>query len=112
MYIHNLAAITGEDVYYDPNFLIMIESHFTYLRGLDSVISQTVEPAIAHKYEGDFNGLLNHLNIPKKYHNIIVRFNNLACTNDYTRDMLTFYVPSITEIDLIKSIYETRKTKL
>ena len=112
MNIHELATDAGEDVYYDHDFMIMIESHFTYLRDLQTTTRQTVEPAIAHKYQGDFNGLLNYMRIPKQYHNIILRFNGMRCTGDYTREHLYFLVPDINEIDLIKSIYETRNTKL
>lgn len=111
MYIHQLALDAGEDIYHDPDFQIMIESYFTYLRGLTSTVSQSVEPAIGHKYEGDFYGLLSYLKVPKKYHNIILRFNGLHCTGDYMRDRLSIAVPSLNEIDLIKAVYETRVTK-
>lgn len=111
MDIHQLALEPGEDIYHDPDFQIMIESHFTYLRGLSTTVSQAIEPGIGHKYEGDFYGLLSYLKIPKKYHNIVLRFNGFHCTGDYNRNILSITVPSLNEIDLIKSVYETRTSK-
>lgn len=111
MYIHQLAVEAGEDIYHDADFQIMIESYYTYLRGLDTTVSQAVEPAIAHKYEGDFYGLLSYLKIPKKYHNIVLRFNGYHCTGDYKRTNLSIIIPSLNEIDLIKAVYETRISK-
>lgn len=108
MRINNLVDDPGEDSYYDGEFLNMIESHFTYLRSLQNDNILSVVEGTAYKYEGDFYGLLSAFNIPKQYHLVIMGYNGLRSTTDYNKDMLSVLVPPLDEVDLLKSVYETR----
>lgn len=110
MFIHNLADDPGENAYYEPEFLNMVESHFTYLRGLNNTTVVNIPEGDAYRFEGDFHGLLKSIGIAKQYHLLITTFNGLRHPSDYNRDRLVISVPPLDEIDLLKAIYETQTT--
>jgi hypothetical protein len=107
MRIHQLADDPGELAYYEPEFLNMVESHFTYLRGLERTATISVKEGDAYRFEGDFHGLLNFLRVPKQYHLVITTFNGLRHPADYDKDNLLISIPPLEEIDLLKAVYET-----
>lgn len=96
-----------ELTYSDPGFLVMIESHLTYLRGLSSNYVMTATNQQGFKYEGDFFGLLNELGIEKKYHHIVMRVNGYLSSADYKGDVLDIVIPSLDEVTLLKTTYQT-----
>ncbi len=98
---------TIEYTYINPKFLLLIESHVQHLktsagsRLLDVTSQQSV------KYQGDFFGLLDDLQVDKKYHHIVMRVNNLHSSADYTSDMKMVIVPPLAEIELLKNTFDT-----
>lgn len=108
MLIHDLADDPGENAYYEAEFLNMVESHFTYLQGLNKTSFMSVTDGDAYRFEGDFYGLLGSLNIPKQYHILIMTFNGLRHPSEYNKHTLTIAVPPLDEIDLLKAVYETQ----
>jgi hypothetical protein len=107
MLIHQLADDPGELAYYEPEFLNMVESHFTYLRGLKKTATLSIKEGDAYRFEGDFHGLLNYLGVPKQYHLVITTFNGLRHPAEYDKDRLIIMIPPVDEIDLLKAVYET-----
>lgn len=85
----------------------MIESHLTYLRGLTTNYVVTATDQQAFKYEGDFFGLLNELGIEKKYHHIVMRVNSYLSSADYKGDVKDIIIPSLDEVTLLKTTYQT-----
>ena len=66
---------------YDPETLQRLSDHENYFR-LD-LTSVSVPPDIAWKFEGDFFGLLDYLNISFRYHYILTILNGLENSQDY-----------------------------
>lgn len=101
---------SDEQAYSDPGFLTLIESSLTYLRGLSGNYIITATEQQSYKYEGDFFGLLNELGIEKKYHHVVMRVNNLLTSSDYKGDFKDIIVPSLDEVALLKTTYQTSNT--
>jgi hypothetical protein len=108
MDINNLATTSGNPTYYDKNFLLHMESHFTYLASRDGAKQYPVDPHTAYKYRGDFYGLLDTMRIPRQYHSIVMRLNHLSCPGDFKADMESVLIPDLKEIDLIQSVYSQK----
>lgn len=98
---------TIEYTYSDPNFLIIIESHLTHLRSSEGVRLLTVKEQQGYKYEGDFFGLLDDLQVDKKYHHIVMRINDLQSSADYKGDLTHVLIPSFNEVDTLKNVFQT-----
>lgn len=98
-----------EEVYFDTDFIKHIESFMTKLRASPNIkIRNEFTPVISYKYEGDYFGLLDYLNIEKKYHYIVLRFNGYTSSSDFKGNDLYVLVPDLNEIENIKNIYLTQ----
>lgn len=96
-----------EDAYHDPGFILIIETHLTLLRNATGAKLLPVTEQQGYKYEGDFYGLLDDLKIEKKYHLVVLRVNDLLSSADYKGDMSHVILPSISQVELLKSIFQT-----
>lgn len=96
------------DVYYDGDFLILLESHLTYFRENKITGTIAVEPAIAMKYRGDLYGMLKEIGVPSKYHYMVMRLNGYKSGADYLGDKTDFLEPDYKEIDLLQQIFQTQ----
>lgn len=108
MKINSLLLASGADIFYDSQFRIVLEDHMTYLKSLDTTKSISVELNNSYKYEGDFYGLLQAMNIPAQNFFIILRMNNLTSPAEYTKDLTSLLVPDNTAINRIRSAYRTK----
>lgn len=97
-----------EEVYMQHDFLVLIESHLTYLRTSANVSLISISEHQNYKYEGDLFGLLDDLNIDKKFHLIIARVNNIANSGDFKGDIQHLLIPDLSEVELLKSIFQTK----
>ena len=97
-----------EDIYYDKDFLILIESYLTHLRNSTKVTFVNVNDAKNYKYVGDFYGLLNEFRIDKKYHYIVLRINKLNNSGDYKGNLDIIILPDFTEIEQMKNVLLTK----
>lgn len=109
MQIHDMATPSGDATFYNEKFLITLEDHLTYLRKLPTNRIYTVNNQISDKYRGDFFGLLDFLEIPKKYHHIFMLVNGYLTSSDYKQDHVTLLLPDTTEVDLIKAVFDARR---
>lgn len=94
--------------YYDPDFLIFIESHLPYLRTYQSSIFSITEQQ-ADKYHGDLFGLFDELGVNKKHHHVLMRVNGYHHSGDYDGKILHFIRPDFSEFELLKNIFDTKK---
>lgn len=109
MKITNYAVNYGADIFYDPGFRAVLESHLpTILAGAKGTF-KAVDPLLTYKYEGDLFGLFDQLNIPKQYHHITMLANRIDTTTNFVIKNNMVFVPDPGEIDLIKNCYTTRK---
>lgn len=112
MDINILAKAPGTDIYYDPQFRVILEDHMTYLREHPQNILLNVESPYAYKYEGDLFGLLSHYNISFEFHWLIMRVNGYSSPTQ-TKDTLNrLIIPNTNVITRIRTVYETRSSIL
>lgn len=99
------------DAFSDSYFVnVVLRSHIPLMKaqGLYTLIS--IDPIDFYKYLGDFYGILDLKNIPKKYHSFILKFNGGVdtCTFDFNGNNY-FYLPSIDYLDQLSITYVTDK---
>lgn len=97
----------GPSVFYEESFRNMIETHLEWLISNPATDALTVTNSDAYRYQGDFDGLLKFLNVPKQYHWIALRMNGLTSSLDYDHSMVEIIVPSIEVISRLQRLYKT-----
>jgi len=107
MQIHSLQSVESEQVYYEHNFMVLLESHLTMLR-TSNIRIVTVSKHQGYKYEGDLYGLLQDLAITKKFHYIVMRVNGYEASNDFKGGVEYLVLPDFREIDMLKAVYQTK----
>lgn len=75
-----------ETVYYNDEYIKFIEDNIRFFNNPTDLKLIPVEPAKAYKYEGDFYGLLSHLNIPLHHHYLMMRLNGYDSPTEYKGD--------------------------
>lgn len=108
MEINNLVSKT-DDNFFDTKFLELIESHLTYLRGLETNMVLPVSSLNSEKYRGDFFGLLADMNVPKDHWHITMRVNDYKSSADFDGKRDHIVIPSSQTLLLLKNIYRTIK---
>lgn len=108
MLINQLANDNYEKTYYEEGFLLYLETHLNYFKTSTGIKSFPVGDAENYKFIGDFYGILDSHSIEKKYHYIVMRFNNLKNSNDYKGDLLRILLPDFNQIELLKNLYLTK----
>ena len=96
-----------ESVYSEKGFMLLLETHFAYLRGNNSIRYKPVTLQQGYKFEGAFYDLLNELGIERKYHYVTARLNNYVNATDYKGDRDLIAIPSPSSIEQLRSLYET-----
>lgn len=111
---HSLSkALSLQESYVnDISYYTVLESHLLAIKAISSAV--TVSGNLADAYQGDFDGLLDYLHIPKKYHYLIRRINGYTNSLDFKGDVTQIMIPGgdrfrSVEIDQIISIYNSRQ---
>ncbi|MGI9212596.1 MAG: hypothetical protein ACR2HF_08995 [Methylococcaceae bacterium] len=112
MYLHDLAAPTGQDTFHSPVFRNLIESHYLHFFTAGYVKGVTIDGQLADKHHGDFFGLLDTLKIPKAYHWAFLFFNHYRHPGDFNRTTTLIVSPDTAYLDLLMQLYRTRKVLL
>lgn len=95
MPIDNLARNPGPALLYDSDFRIMFESHIPLLQKSRSLTVAPLDPQLAFKFVGDWQGLMTEMNVSDGYHWYMLRLNGM-----YSYDQIGPHVTSIVTIDL------------
>lgn len=98
------------NAYCTSAYMLMIETHLSWLRSLPSTLSVVVAPGDAYKFEGDFTGLLFMMGVPSSRHHVLMRLNGLRSPLDYLSTMNTLVVPDYSVLDRLDQIYFTTTT--
>lgn len=110
-------AKPGDDLYYEPAFRLIVETHLNILKRV-RVIKEDIPLDLFHQYEGDFYGYLVERSIPPYLHWIYLRVNGMTNPNEFAkeeRDPLgRSYAPVLLRphdntIDSLRSFYLSRK---
>jgi hypothetical protein len=97
-----------EKVFFEPNFLVMLESHLSFFRNSGATTLTPISSQQGYKYEGDLYGLLDDLGISKVFHFITARLNGFTSGSDFKGDRDYLLVPSLADIEILKAIYQTK----
>ena len=108
MQILQLAKIP-DNKYFSKEFLLLMETHLSYFVNRDGLDVKRATPQQTRMYIGDYFGLLSELEIPKKYHPLILRVNNLLSPADYDGEIDYVLVPNLAEVDTMVRLIDTRK---
>jgi hypothetical protein len=106
MDINELLTPTGEDLFYSREFMIFLHLHRTDL--ISSARAINLATLDDYVYEGDFYGLLDHLEIKKQYHYatlIINRLDGPICNIENIGFVL------IPDFELVEKLFNYYNTK-
>lgn len=108
MTIDTLATPSGPDLYYDQGFRNTLEDHMSVLRNDPKCETILIEPYKTIVYEGDLFGMLSDLTIPRQYHWVIMRMNNINNPTDFGPGMESIIVPDTQRLERMRSLYMTQ----
>lgn len=95
----------SENPFLTNAFKSVIEDHLhLYVKNLQPV---PIDIARAHRYIGDFDGLLLSLGYQIKYHHILTRLNGFYCTTDYLKEIDYVLVPSKDNLDTLLNLHRS-----
>lgn len=106
--VSRYAVQAGPDIYYDPNFMRVLDDHMTFLRQHPKTTLTAVQPIQASRYRFDLRGLLIELKIPAQFHYAVMRMNQLTSFQDVPADLTQLLVPDETVVGTLASV--TRST--
>lgn len=89
-------AQPGPDLFYTPEFRLMIETHINVLR-YDNVSREQIPDNLVYQYEGDFYGYLVGKNVAPYLHWIYLRVNGMHSPSEfgkYLREPYRQYEPT------------------
>lgn len=81
--LHTRIADTSPSNFNNSTFRYAMAMNNANLAKAENTQVVTVEPTVAHKYTGDFFGLLKHLRIPDHYHWFIAYANGVEDSQMY-----------------------------
>ncbi|UKZ10911.1 hypothetical protein CZP2022_188 [Vibrio phage C-ZP2022] len=96
--------------YFEKDFISLVEDHSSYLRGLATTTTITVEPISTYRYRSDFFGYLRSKGItPKLWIPILIinRMRDPQNFNDSWKNAVLL-VPSEQEIDKLITSYKRK----
>jgi hypothetical protein len=105
--LNSLRTDSGASVFYEEGFRVVLESHLTYLRNLNTTIPIQITSDDAYRYEGDLYGLLFMKRIPRELHWVIMRINDMTSPMEAGVDLNFLLIPETGEIDKIRQSYQT-----
>lgn len=103
---------SGNDIYYDDSFRRMFESHLPYIRSQTDIESGPLDPQLALKYTGDFQGLLGEMNVAPQYHWFYMRLNDMQSFEAIDTSVSTILVIPVQIIDQLVALYRTSVKKI
>lgn len=95
------AHATGDSLFYDASMRRTFEIYLGWLKTHPETTAHAVDPHTVYKYEGDFYGLLNMLDIAPELHWLVLRINDLTNPMDFPQDIGEILVPDYRVISRI-----------
>lgn len=102
MSLDTLMSDAGPDIYYDPAFREVLESHMSWLRNHPTTLVRGVDPSTADQYNHDLPGLLRHYSAPDHLHWVIRRLNDIPSPYADLRDLTSLLWPNQTTVSHIQ----------
>jgi hypothetical protein len=79
-------AQPGDDVYYDPKFRLIAETHMVILRQED-ISRQQIDLDLFYQYEGNFYGYLVEIGVQPELHWLYMRVNGMTNPNQFAKEV-------------------------
>lgn len=98
---------TGPSIYYNEDFLSVLEDHLTFLRNHHSTRTVVVTEGEAYKFEADLYGLLSFIKVPRHLHYITMRVNSYSSPLTIRANISQLLIPDET---LLAQIAQTHQT--
>lgn len=111
MSINKIAGTNDKSLYYDQTFRRHLESYMGWFRNHPETTTLPVNPHNNYKYEGDLYGLLLVNGVPKEYHWVVMRMNNIYRQGDVEKVDGVVLIPDFGVLDRIMKMYKTRTKK-
>lgn len=108
MQINNLMTAYGNPVYYDPQFRILVESFIPSIRNDPRRHTVTITQDMTYRYAGDLIGLLDNLNVPRDYHWLVMRLNNMNDISKVDLNLNTLDIPPLDFMDHLRKNFLTK----
>jgi hypothetical protein len=106
MLVNNDLFDIGADIYYDPLFRVVLESHMGYFREKARTID--VDPQSAVVYDSDLFGYLNAQNILPQNHWLTMRVNGFSSPNEFTSQTTSLKLPAYSEVEQIRQSHTSQ----
>ena len=90
-------ATPGEQLYYDPDFRLIVETCLNQLKQVATTITD-IPVDMLNQYEGNFFGYLVELGIPPPYHWIYLRVNHMEHPNQFGAELRNPLNPVLTPV--------------
>lgn len=112
-------AKPGDDLYYDPDFRLVLETHLNVLINR-AAAREEIPLDLFYQYEGDFYGYLVERGVVPEHHFIYLRMNGMTNPNQFAKQMRNpnnplirpvLVIPNQNQIDNIVRLYMSRKFK-
>lgn len=95
--------------YISPKFKVAFNAYLPSMLANKEYTVQSIAPALANKYQGDFYALLQNLGLKNDYHWCALRLNGLSGPTQYTGDIVEVKMPKREVISKILSRLNTNK---
>lgn len=89
--LDNLAAISAGVplVYEDPKFLMSFKHHVDQFANGANIFNMPIDAHLAHRYKGDFRGLIKAMGITEKYLGLISILNGIDDSTQFNGELAT-----------------------
>lgn len=108
MQINNLMTVYGNPVHYDPQFRILVESFIPSIRNDPRRHTVAITKDMTYRYAGDLTGLLDNLNVPRDYHWLVMRLNNMNDISKVDLNLSTLDIPPLDFMDHLRKNFLTK----
>lgn len=109
MDITNLARNFGDDVFYNPDFLNMMDDHYSYLMEDDGTSVVELDNLSSYVNEGDLVAVLDGLGVSAKYAYCIARMNKLNSVTDLKASVTSLIIPNLSIIESLALVFQTKE---
>lgn len=101
--------VTLDKVYLSAAFLQELEDHIPYMVRAGYTNEVGVDPAMALRFSGDFNGLMQELGYPAKLNYVNMRLSGLLNSTDYRGNQVMIRIVDSSYFQLFVSTWRTHR---
>lgn len=108
MQINKLMTVYGNPIHYDQQFRILVESFLQSIRTDPRKYIVNITTDMTYRYAGDLTGLLDSLSVPRDYHWLVMRLNNISDITKVDLNLSSLEIPPLDFMDHLRKTYLTK----